>query len=115
MSDKTLKGARMMFCFDILTSAWDLKDVVSACEAFDVKTPSGAHLFKCASGYGGRTFVYELGPSGCLVSQSCAGGGVHVSLDCGTFVAQWHTVAHMTASFPLVKDGRVTFKVVMLW
>lgn len=115
MSDHALKGARMMFCFDILTTAWDLKEMVSACEAFDAKTPGGVNLFKNASGYGGRTFIYEPGVACAASPQSCASGGVHVSLDCGSFVAQWHTVAHMTASFPMVRDGRATFKIVMLW
>jgi hypothetical protein len=115
MSDKSLKGARMIFSFDIATSPWNFRDIVSACEAFDVKTPEGTGIFKCASGYGGRTFMYTPWLSGNLSSQSCVTGGVHVSLDCGKFVAQWHTVAHMTASLPMVKDGRAAFKVVMLW
>lgn len=110
LSDRSLKGTRMMFSFNILTSAWDLGDIIRTCEALDAKTPGGACLFRSASGYDGRTFVYEPGVSGCP-----AGGGVHVSLDCGMFVAQWHTLAHMSASFPIAKDGRVSFRVVMLW
>jgi hypothetical protein len=110
MGDKSLKGTRMTFVFDILTTpSWTSCDVANACEAFDVKTPGGVRLFKSASGYGGRTFVYE--PE----SQSCAGGGIHLSLDCCSFVAQWHTVAHMTASFPMTRDARASFRVTMIW
>lgn len=112
MGDKSLKGTRMMFSFEILTSPWNFGDIVDACEAFDVKSPGDVNLFRSASGFGGRTFVYE---PGCLKSQSCVGGGVHVSLDCGEFVAQWHTVAHMTAHFPIMKGGKASFKVIMFW
>lgn len=114
MGDKSLKGTRILFSFDVMTTSWDLTSLISACEAFDVKTPGGASLFKSSSGYGGRTFICEPEP-GCLSPKSCASGGVHVSLNCGQFVAQWHTMVHMTASFPMMKDGKASFKVVMLW
>jgi hypothetical protein len=113
MGDRNLKGTHLTFSFDISTQNWSNPEVMEVCDALDLKSPEDVDVSKCASGYGVRTFVYE--PVSSQVG-STAMGGVHVSLDCGDFIAQWHTLTHIESTFPMSNAiSKVHFHVIMLW
>lgn len=111
MRDDTLKGTQLMFSFEIVTTPWTYGNMIEVCNVLDMKTPEDTSIINCASGYGVRTFVYKPRST----NESPAVGGVHLSIDCGDFVAQWHTVTNMAMYFPMTKTGHVYFKVAMLW
>ena len=125
MGDKELKGTKLVFTFNVHTGGWDLDDVKRVCGAMDVKGPGGALLIRSVSGAMGRTFTYKPGgtsveggeeDSPCAATTSTMLGGVHVSLDCGNFVAQWHTSVNMEAMFSTSNGGGgAMFRAVMLW
>ena len=116
MSDRRLRGTRMIFSFDVSTVGWTPSDVRAAFAALEIVTPEGRPMIRSASGYGIRTFSYRPDIYG--ISGSSALGGVHVALDCGDFIAQWHTFSHVEVDFPISagsSDPKVAFRITMLW
>lgn len=113
MSDPSVKGARLMYSFQAATHGFTPREMSAMGASLDVKCPDGRCALQTASGYGGRTFYYD--PE--IANQNEAAteiGGAHVSLDCGDFVAQWHTLAHLGISLPSRGD-KINFHAVMLW
>jgi hypothetical protein len=118
MSDRGLKGTRLVFSFAVATAGWAEADVAGMCGALEVKTPDGRDLIRCVSGYGMRTFAYRPDTYGFEGGGSAALGGAHVALDCGGFVADWHTFSRVEIDLPIgsaAADRPISFRVVMLW
>jgi hypothetical protein len=112
MSDKSLCGTRLLMSFDISVLGWSPADAARTCDALCVRDPSGHCVVKSVGGSGGRTCIYEPSSD----SSTAMGSGVHISLDCGDFVAQWHTLGYLEAQF-VMGGGRknALFRAVMTW
>jgi hypothetical protein len=88
---QTVAGAKLLFNFQATVEGWDPIELLGVCKALDgCVFPNGSPLTKSVSGSNARTYQFDPG------SGTCALGGVHVSLDCGTHVAHWHTLVYMT-------------------
>lgn len=102
------EGVRLWFKFNFLLTDVPPSVTADLRAAHEENRPDGQPLFKAVSGGMGRTYLYELG------SASCASGGTHVLLDCGTFVADWHTLLHMLLTVDAAR-GMVEAEMMMSW
>ena len=106
LSDPRTKGTRLFFEFKMVIEGMSPQNIGDICSAFDVKDPSEIDMYKSVSGNGGRSY---------LIEPKMSGGGAHLSLDCGSFVVHWHTLAFLLFSLPRVGGGRASVDLVMNW
>lgn len=106
LSDPSTSGTRVFYEFKLIIDHMSPQDTADICEAFDTQDPTGVELYKSVSGNGGRSYVVE---------QKMSGGGASLSLDCGSFVVHWHSLAFLLLSLPSVRGGRAYVDLVMNW
>lgn len=104
LADPCMDGTRLIFEFKFAIGDIPPQEMVGICRSFDDKDPSGCDVYKSISGSAGRTHIIE--PKVC-------GGGARFYLDCGEFVAGWHTMASL--AFSTFANGSATGDLVMLW
>lgn len=103
LSDPTVKGVCLFYEFKLLVEDVSLHEM---CEAFDAVDPSGEKMYKSVSGCDGKAY---------LLNPEVAGGGAHLSLDCGTQVVHWHNMTYMLFSMPHAHEGWACVDLVMKW
>lgn len=124
MSDPGLKGSRLIFQFNLQISDIPAADNTNACRVLDVPDASGKCSYRSVAGGVSRSYLMRhmtgSNPSsssktGPAVEEDIRQGGAHISLDCGKFVAHWHTLAEMSLTIDSVYGTRMTADAVLFW
>jgi anthranilate phosphoribosyltransferase len=107
LSDEHLNGTHLAFEFSMRIEGVSQQELGDMLSTLDAEDPSGRAVVKCGTGGDARHYLFD---SCANVSQ----GGAHLALDCGSFVAHWHSMASLMLSVQPA-ESRVCAHLVMLW
>lgn len=109
LSEPYIKGTRLLFEFKLGMGGMDKNESLALMRSLETKDPSGELMFKSVNNSGNRSYMIE---------PKVTGGGAQLSLDCGTFVAHWHTLGYLVLTLPtagLATSNRTSADLVMTW